>query len=127
MGLLTMMVVAQVIQDSSKKIIETSAGNGSVWIFIGVIAVLVFLFFYFLRRTNRIVEERERVNLSENQTRTADNHEVPPEEVTVAIALALSMYKVQLSEMENLSLTIQKVSKMYSPWSSKIYSLRRLP
>jgi glutaconyl-CoA/methylmalonyl-CoA decarboxylase subunit delta len=128
MGLLTLMV-AQAIQESSNQIVATSStgGNGAVWIFLGIIALLVFLFFYFLKRTNRIVEERERGKMSENELVTNNYHEVPPEEVTVAIALALSMYKVQLSEMENLSLTIQKVSKMYSPWSSKIYTLRRLP
>ena len=48
-------------------------------------------------------------------------------EVTAAIAMALHLYSSQLHDMDSLTLTINKVSRIYSPWSSKIYSLRQLP
>ncbi len=48
-------------------------------------------------------------------------------EVGAAIAMALHMYSSQLHDQENPVVTITKVSRTYSPWSSKIYSLRKLP
>lgn len=48
-------------------------------------------------------------------------------EVGAAIAMALHMYSSQLHDQENPVVTITKVSRTYSPWSSKIYSLRKSP
>ncbi len=44
-----------------------------------------------------------------------------------AIALALSMYVQDIHDYERAVLTIQKVMRPYSPWSSKIYGLRQTP
>lgn len=49
------------------------------------------------------------------------------DEVAAVIALALHMYVKQMREYENAVVTIQKVIKPYSPWSSKIYGLRQQP
>ena len=40
-----------------------------------------------------------------------------------AIALALYLYKTELHDHESLTLTMNKISKTYSPWSSKIYGV----
>jgi len=40
-----------------------------------------------------------------------------------AIALALHLYKNELHDSESLTLTINKISRTYSPWSSKIYGI----
>lgn len=48
-------------------------------------------------------------------------------EVNAAIAMALYMYQSELHDEENTVLTIHKVSRNYSPWSSKIYTLRKSP
>jgi hypothetical protein len=50
-----------------------------------------------------------------------------PDEVNAAIAMALFLYENDLHDNENTVLTLQKVSRTYSPWSSKIYTLRKLP
>lgn len=44
-------------------------------------------------------------------------------EVNAAIAMALHLYRNQLHDLENTVLTIRKVSRTYSPWSSKIYGV----
>lgn len=44
-------------------------------------------------------------------------------EVSAAIAMALHLYRNQLHDHENTILTIKKVAKTYSPWSSKIYGV----
>jgi Na+-transporting methylmalonyl-CoA/oxaloacetate decarboxylase gamma subunit len=48
-------------------------------------------------------------------------------EINAAIAMALSMYVAQTHDFENTTITIKKVAKPYSPWSSKIYGLRNNP
>lgn len=44
-------------------------------------------------------------------------------EQTAAISMAVFLFVGQLHDDENTVLTIQKISKRYSPWSSKIYSV----
>jgi hypothetical protein len=48
-------------------------------------------------------------------------------EVNAAIAMTLYLYSAELHDAENTVLTINKVSRTYSPWSSKIYGLRKYP
>lgn len=48
-------------------------------------------------------------------------------EVLAAIGAALYELNEDAHDIENTVLTIQKVTRNYSPWSSKIYSLRETP
>jgi Na+-transporting methylmalonyl-CoA/oxaloacetate decarboxylase gamma subunit len=48
-------------------------------------------------------------------------------EVHAAIAMALYLYSNELHDQENPVITMIKVSRTYSPWSSKIYGLRKSP
>lgn len=48
-------------------------------------------------------------------------------EVSAAIAMALHLYQSEIHDEENTVLTIKKVSRAYSPWSSKIHTLRKYP
>lgn len=45
-------------------------------------------------------------------------------EIACVIALSLHIYIKRMREYENSIITMQKVMKPYSPWSSKIYGLR---
>lgn len=46
-------------------------------------------------------------------------------ELGAAIAIALHLYQNELHDHENTLLTIKKVNGNYSPWSSKIYGMRK--
>ncbi|WP_280749271.1 OadG family transporter subunit [Parabacteroides sp. PF5-9] len=48
-------------------------------------------------------------------------------EVLAAIGAALYELNEDIHDIENTVLTIQKVKRNYSPWSSKIYGLREIP
>lgn len=48
-------------------------------------------------------------------------------EVVAAIGLAMKLYQEELHDRESTVITINKVNKFYSPWSSKLYGLRQLP
>lgn len=44
-------------------------------------------------------------------------------EELAAISMALHLFKSELHDQESLTLTINKISRTYSPWSSKIYGI----
>lgn len=68
------------------------------------------------------------INMKLKGRRNKDPKEIKEEDyiiegnVTAAISLALHMYLNELHDEESNVVTIKKVRKAYSPWSSKIYS-----
>ena len=66
-----------------------------------------------LRREGKVIEIKEDLSISG--------------EVNAAIAMALHLYYSEMHDKEDTVLTIDKISKTYSPWSSKIYGLRQNP
>ena len=49
------------------------------------------------------------------------------DEPYAAVAAALYLYYTEQHDFENYVLTIKRIEKIYSPWSSKIYGLRKNP
>ena len=49
------------------------------------------------------------------------------DEITAVIAATIHLYLQEVHDFENYSLTIKRIDKIYSPWSSKIYGLRKWP
>jgi len=54
-------------------------------------------------------------------------HERLSGEVNAAIVMALFLYGNEMHDQEDPVITMTKVSRTYSPWSSKIYGLRKSP
>jgi glutaconyl-CoA/methylmalonyl-CoA decarboxylase subunit delta len=48
-------------------------------------------------------------------------------EINAAVSTALYLYLEEIENLDDAILTIKKVQKIYSPWSSKIYGLRQFP
>jgi predicted metal-dependent enzyme (double-stranded beta helix superfamily) len=73
---------------------------------------------------------RKRVNKEINFSETAEVENKNADtlaEVAAVISYALHLYQQDIHDYENMILTIQKVVRPYSPWSSKIYGLRQIP
>jgi glutaconyl-CoA/methylmalonyl-CoA decarboxylase subunit delta len=85
------------------------------------LAVLGFLFSHFYRIMNYYNKLRW-----QKEKKTTDI-EIPPQKITgdenAAIAAALYLFFSELHDEEKYVMTIKKVSRNYSPWSSKIYSV----
>lgn len=64
---------------------------------------------------------------SEKESIVKDEEYQVSGEVNAAIAMTLFMYSTEMHDDESTVLTINKVSRTYSPWSSKIYGLRQYP
>lgn len=92
-------------------------------IFWGLILLFVAGFIFFLFRTDKLISKQDGVNSIQPQTTTGS----VSDEEAAAIALAIHMYKIEMHDMESLTITLKKVSRIYSPWSSKIYTLRQNP
>ena len=92
-------------------------------IFWGVVVLFIAAFIFFLFRTDRLIKTSEKSQLTQPQA----NVGTIGDEEAAAIALAIHMYKIEIHDMESLTITLKKVSRIYSPWSSKIYTLRQNP
>jgi len=94
--------------------------------FWGIILLLVALFIIFYIRTTKIVAEKQGAKTDAHIQKATPADDVE-EEMAAAIALAIHMYKSDLHDQESFTITLKKVSRIYSPWSSKIYTLRQNP
>lgn len=94
-----------------------------------VFAALVLLYLVF-KNTKKIyaINLRTLFRKPVKETAVISAEEVDiPGEVGAAIALAINLYISQYHDHEEAVLTIKKVARTYSPWSSKIYGLNRSP
>ena len=67
--------------------------------------------------------EKLRQNKNKKKEEVTQDDFVVEGNVTAAISLALHLYFNELHDEESNVVTIKKVKKAYSPWSSKIYSV----
>jgi Na+-transporting methylmalonyl-CoA/oxaloacetate decarboxylase gamma subunit len=96
---------------------------GYLIVFVALV-VLYFVFFNISKLLNMQLKSKLRRQGKLNQN-TEDEALIIPGEVAAAISMALYI-SCQLHDEESNVLTIKKVSRTYSPWSSKIYGLRNL-
>lgn len=94
-----------------------------------VFAALIVLYRIFrtIGKTNQKAVQRKQQKASQAEGVKVVEEEEISGEVFAAISTALYMYETEKHDQESAIITIQRVSKMYSPWSSKIYGLRQLP
>lgn len=84
--------------------------------------VLLYTIFYFMPKLLSIGQGR---NKGVKSTSSPSAAKVTlTGEVNAAICMAMLMHFNEIHDEEDNVMTIKKVSKTYSPWSSKIYSVR---
>ncbi len=96
-------------------------------IIVGIALILLYIIFKFVAN---IYAEDLRKRFIKKKGKSAEELSLPDihnttNELGAAIGLALYFYKNQLHDNENTILTINKATKNYSPWSSKIYGIRK--
>ena len=97
-------------------------------VFIGLI--LLYIFFKFIGkasvrlRTDRAMKAKGITNREEAKEKMLGH---APGEVYAAIAMAMHEMQSDVHDVEETVLTITRVKRSYSPWSSKIYTLRETP
>ncbi len=116
------------VSGAEKFVIVDPSGVGMIVIAMSVVfSALAFLYLFFkllghtMNQEVRASKKRE-VAVTPGLVRRGVSGEV-----NAAIAMALYLYGAQLHDQEDPVITIAKVSRIYSPWSSKIYGLRKSP
>ena len=94
-------------------------------VFIGLI--ILFLVFKQIGNTAIKASKRNARKAAGEGKSVADNAGQESGEIFAAIASALYEMSDDNHDIEHTVLTIRKVQRSYSPWSSKIYSLRETP
>ncbi len=113
------------------------SGIGMIAIAMGVVFIALAALYFFFTSTARILKMDVKKQLSARSAVKAkagvsdskgEDHKglEMTGEINAAIAMTLYLYTNELHDEENTVLTINKVSRTYSPWSSKIYGLNRL-
>lgn len=91
-----------------------------------ILVVLLFLFYKIFSRLIPHIIRSARQQKSEKDINKPDitNKKMDDGEVTAAITMALYLHFNEIHDEESNVITIQRISKTYSPWSSKIYNMR---
>jgi hypothetical protein len=92
---------------------------GQVIVFIALLAIY-FIFRYFLPAILRVKFRQFARNLGKE---VEELHEEVPADTNAAIAMAIYLYNNELHDEESNVITINKVSRVYSPWSSKLHNM----
>ncbi len=92
-----------------------------------VFTALVLLYFVFTN-VPKLLAWQTKMRLKKKGLDKDDGHSLKDKEAltgaeNAAIALALHLYFSELHDEEQTVMTIKKISKTYSPWSSKIYGM----
>lgn len=88
--------------------------------------ILLYLSFKYIGKANIRAQVKKAAATSDLTETEIGNSEISGE-VIAAISAALYLYDSDEHDTESTILTINRVTKTYSPWSSKIYGLRQLP
>ncbi len=116
--------------------IEFTPSNilNSQGIFISVVGYLVvfialLLLYLMFINLSRFLQFRVRSKLQKRgEYNTSSDKDISVSgEINAAISAALYLYFEEVHDIESTVLTIKKVQRSYSPWSSKIYGLREYP
>lgn len=117
--------VAPVTQ-SVKSASMMDIGVGETIIVVFVVLVLTLLSFRLI--SNMMMQKEKKPEIAKPLQDHKIATQISSEEgASVAIAMALYLYTNQIHDQENPVITMIKVSRTYSPWSSKIYGLRKSP
>jgi Na+-transporting methylmalonyl-CoA/oxaloacetate decarboxylase gamma subunit len=116
--------------DTNEKIdnfkLNDSWGIGMTITAMGVVFLGLFVLFYIFKQVARLAIAAGKARAQKSGAGVAHESDISGE-VLAAISTALYELNEDVHDIERTVLTIQKVKRNYSPWSSKIYGLRENP
>ncbi|PTN06757.1 OadG family transporter subunit [Mangrovibacterium marinum] len=101
-------------------------GVGMVIVAMSVVFSALAILFLFYLLVGRKFKAKKKAKSAAGEHKQAPEEHLSGE-VNAAIAMALHLHFAEQHDFENTVLTIKKVARPYSPWSSKIYTLRKHP
>lgn len=90
--------------------------------------IMLSVCFYIFGKINAKIARRNKAVAQSGKQATVNQDEVEDDSSEAIAAISMALYQhLNAHDYEDTVLTINKVKRAYSPWSSKIYSLRELP
>ncbi|MDD3737847.1 MAG: OadG family transporter subunit [Lentimicrobiaceae bacterium] len=105
-------------------------GVGMAIVAMSVVFISLILLYLLFKNTKRLYSIDIKGLFKSKKNKPEVQPTVVPDisgEVTAAISMALHLHSSSIHDNENTILTIKKVTRTYSPWSSKIYGLTKNP
>ena len=112
--------------DAGKAVIYNQSGMGATILLVFAGLIIILLVFKYAGKYMATANKKP-AKLPVEAEIPAIAKPDPSGEINAAIAMALYLYTSELHDQENPVITMIKVSRTYSPWSSKIYGLRKSP
>lgn len=95
--------------------------------YITVFLALVVLYMVFTYLSKSLNYQARRKLIRQGKFKVAEEKQLfIPGDIAAVISMALYLYN-ELHDQESDVITIKRVSKIYSPWSSKIISMKEFP
>lgn len=104
-------------------LVITLVGVGLVFFTLTLLFLIFISFTYLVPIIMNKVNKPKKIVIKQDDEELVINSNKVSGEVNAAIAAAVYHYMAEAHDEESTILTIQKVKKAYSPWSSKIYSV----
>ncbi len=105
-------------------------GDGMIISILGYIIVFaaLLLLYLFLVNMKTILHFNLRKRLRSIGHKSAEQKDLSiPGEITAVISTAIYLHFAEIHDEENTIITIKKVQRPYSPWSSKLHGMRQNP
>lgn len=121
---------SEVISSIDKLKAEDPSGIGIAFVSIGIVFVALLCLFLVFKVSGKVafsLSKKRVMKMSGFSKEEAKSIASESGEVFAAIAMALEEISDEDHDAENMVLTMKNVARSYSPWSSKIYTLRELP
>lgn len=118
-----MVLLGEVVFDLSRVTSESTTLAFVGYIIVFVALITLYFVFHYIPEILRIMNKRK-LKKKGMQEQVIEDLTITGE-VSAAISTALHLYFNELHDDEKTVLTIKKISKRYSPWSSKIYNVTR--
>ena len=124
--------VAEVVAPVAEPAAESAMGWAEMLLMAGIGFALVFAVLVLLIYVMRLMgwfftRDRKPKAVATASSEPALDHAISDQELAAAIATALKLYKSALHDQESEMLTINRITRAYSPWNSKIHGLTQVP
>lgn len=124
--------VAEVVAPVAETATEGAMGWSEMLLMAGIGFLLVFAVLVLLIYVMRLMgwfftRDRKPKAVAAASSEPALDHAISDQELAAAIATALKLYKSALHDQESEMLTINRITRAYSPWNSKIHGLTQVP
>jgi glutaconyl-CoA/methylmalonyl-CoA decarboxylase subunit delta len=113
-----------ILEVSSQTWIITLVGWSVVFV---ALFLLIFIFNNIPKLLNMNFKREKVAKPQKVQADTTGNDKYISGDETAAIAMAIHMFFEEQHDEESNIITIKRIERRYSPWSSKIYGLRNFP